>query len=257
MAVTTDRQGGVGLIRLDRPPANSYDKTFMDELNGAIDSIRFDESIRAAVVLSENTRFFSAGADIKMFLESALEFKRALILHAHEILQKIANTHKVFIAAIGGHCLGGGLEIALACDLRFAAEGDYRIGLPESTLGLLPGNGGTQRLARLIGRNKALDMILTGEPVAPTRAFELGIVDKLFPPERLHAEAIAYAEKLATGPALAHGNIKLATVLGFEMPLDAGLSWERELVHELFASDDANEGFAAFVEKRPAKWTGK
>src|SRR5688572_8879047 len=112
MAVTAERQGGVGLIKLDRPPANSYDKTFMDELNVAIDTVRFDESIRAAVILSENARFFSAGADIKMFRESSLEFKRALILHAHEILQKIANTHKVFVAAIGGHCLGGGLEIA-------------------------------------------------------------------------------------------------------------------------------------------------
>src|SRR5215210_979114 len=141
MAVTTDRQDGVGLIKLDRPPANSYDKPFMDELNTAIDFIRFEDSIRAAVVLSENPRFFSAGADIKMFRESSLEFKRALILHAHEILQKIANTHKIFIAAIGGHCLGGGLEIAHSCDLRFAAEGDYRMGLPESTLGLLPGNG--------------------------------------------------------------------------------------------------------------------
>jgi enoyl-CoA hydratase len=256
MAVTTDRQGGVGLIKLDRPPANSYDRTFIDELNAAIDTIRFDESIRSVVVISENPRFFSAGADIKMFRESSLEFKRVLILHAHEILQKIANTHKVFIAAIGGHCLGGGLEIALACDLRFAAEGEYRIGLPESTLGLLPGNGGTQRLARMIGRNKALDMILTGEPVGPSRALELGIVDRLFPPEQLHEQAIVYADKLATGPALAHGNIKLATVLGYEMPLEAGLAWERELVHELFASDDANEGFAAFVEKRPAKWVG-
>jgi enoyl-CoA hydratase/carnithine racemase len=257
MSVTFDRQSGVGLIKLDRPPANSYDKSFMDELNVAIDAIRFDETIKAAVVVSDNPRFFSAGADIMMFRESSLEFKRTLILHAHEILQKIANTHKVFIAAINGHCLGGGLEIALACDLRFAAEGEYRIGLPESTLGLLPGNGGTQRLARAIGRNRALDMMLTGEAVGPAQALEYGIVDKLFPAERLRDEAIAYAERLATGPALAHGNIKLATVLGYEMPLDAGLAWERQLVHELFASDDANEGFAAFVEKRPPRWTGE
>jgi enoyl-CoA hydratase/carnithine racemase len=257
MAVTAERQGGVGLIKLDRPPANSYDKTFMDELNAAIDTVRFDESIKAAVVVSENPRFFSAGADIKMFRESSLEFKRMLILHAHEILQKIANTHKVFIAAINGHCLGGGLEIALACDLRFAAEGEYRIGLPESTLGLLPGNGGTQRLARAIGRNRALDMMLTGDAVGPSQALEYGIVDKLFPPETLRDEAVGYAEKLAEGPALAYGNIKLATVLGYGMPLDAGLAWERQLVHELFASDDANEGFAAFVEKREPKWTGR
>lgn len=257
MAVSFDRQGGVGLIRLDRPPANSYDRIFMDELNAAIDVVRFDESVRSVVVLSENPRFFSAGADIKMLSETSLEFKRAMMLHAHEILQKIAHTQKVFIAAIGGHCLGGGLEIALACDLRLAAEGAYRLGLPESTLGLLPGNGGTQRLARLIGRNRALELMLSGDAVDPSRALELGLVDRLVPAQSLHAEAIAYATRLAEGPTRALGNIKLATVLGYDMPLEAGLALERQLIQDLFASDDATEGCAAFVEKRSPTWSGR
>jgi enoyl-CoA hydratase/carnithine racemase len=208
-------------------------------------------------VLSDNPKFFSAGADIKMLRETSLEFKRALMLHAHEILSKIAHTSKVFLAAINGHCLGGGLEIALACDLRIADEGDYRIGLPESSLGLLPGNGGTQRLARLIGRNRALGLMLSGDAVGPTQALELGIVDRLVPAGAVQEEAIKYAASLAAGPSRAYGNIKLATVLGVEMPLEAGLAWERQLIHELFASEDATEGTAAFVEKRAPEWTGR
>jgi enoyl-CoA hydratase/carnithine racemase len=163
----------------------------------------------------------------------------------------------VFVAAIGGHALGGGLEIALACDLRFAAEGEYRLGLPEVTLGLLPGNGGTQRLTRLIGRARALDLMVTGTAVGPGRALELGIVDRLFPADRLVEEAIDYVARLAKGPSLAIGNIKVASRIGADLPLEGGLALEREAVWRLFMSQDAAEGLAAFAEKRPPQWSGQ
>src|SRR5919206_2974521 len=203
---------GVALIHLNRPPANSYDRAFLDDLNAAVDEVRWDADLKGAVLVSDLApRFFSAGADIANFARSTQQQRVMTVLHAHEILLKIEHTPKLFVAAIGGHALGGGLEIALACDFRFAAEGEYRIGLPEVTLGLLPGNGGTQRLQRLIGRTRALELMLTGAPVDPRRALELGAVDKLFPADRLQDEAIDYVAKLAKGPTLAVGNIKIAT----------------------------------------------
>jgi len=145
--VSVTREGnGVALIHLNRPPANSYDRGLIDDLNAAIDEIRFDESIGVAVLMSDLPKFFSAGADINMFRTVSSKARAMTILHMHEVLLKMEHTPKVIIAAIGGHCLGGGLEIALATDFRFAAEGEYRLGVPEVTLGLLPGNRGTQRL---------------------------------------------------------------------------------------------------------------
>src|SRR5260370_8197752 len=146
----TKEQGCVALVHLNRPPADSYDRQFLDDLNAAIDQIRFDEAIGAAVLMSDLPKFFSAGADIGMFRSVTPKARAMTILHMHEVLLKMEHTPKVFIAAIGGHCLGGGLEIALATDFRFAAEGEYRLGVPEVTLGLLPGNGGTPPPPRFI-----------------------------------------------------------------------------------------------------------
>src|SRR5213082_849460 len=201
---------GVALIHLNRPPANSYDRGFIDELDAAIDEVRFDESVGAVVLTSDLPKFFSAGADINMFRSVTSKARAMTILHMHEVLLKIEHTPKVFIAAIGGHCLGGGLEIALATDFRFAAEGEYRLGVPEVTLGLLPGNGGTQRLPRLIGRQKAMELVLTGKPVDPAAARSLGIVDRLLAPDRLLPEAIEFAASLAQGPTQAIAEIKTA-----------------------------------------------
>jgi enoyl-CoA hydratase/carnithine racemase len=247
---------GVVLIHLNRPPANSYDRAFLDQLNGAVDEVRWDEGIRGAVLVSDLPRFFSAGADITNFSTSTQQQRVMTVLHAHEILLKIEHTPKVFVAAIAGHALGGGLEIALACDFRFASEGDYRVGLPEVSLGLLPGNGGTQRLQRLIGRSRALDMMLTNTSVVPLRALELGILDRVVPPEQLMPTVLEYVGKLANGPTLAIGSIKIATRLGADLPLEGGLALEREAVWRLFASTDAAEGLAAFGEKRAPRWTG-
>jgi len=253
----TKQSDGVALIHLNRPPANSYDRGFIDDLNAAVDVIRFDESIGAAVLTSDLPKFFSAGADIGMFRSATSKARAMTILHMHEVLLKIEHTPKIFIAAIGGHCLGGGLEIALAMDFRFAAEGEYRLGVPEVTLGLLPGNGGTQRLPRLIGRQKAMELLLTGKPLDPKAAAELGIVDRLVAPDRLLPEAVAFAATLAAGPALAIGEIKLAAKQGLELPLESGLALERGGIFRLFETADAKEGLAAFGEKRKPSWKGE
>ena len=255
--VRLEKTDAVGHIVLDRPPANSYDKAFLDDLSLAIDEVRFDAAIKAIVVRSASEKFFSAGADVKMFASTDADYQSAFVIHANEIMSKFERTAKVVVAAINGHCLGGGLEIALCCDFRFAAEGTYNIGLPEVTLGVLPGTGGTQRLPRLIGRQKALDLMLRGAAVQPAQAKELGIVDELFPAAELLAKASDYAAKLATGPTLAIGKIKLATVLGGGMPFESAMLYEHEAVGRLFASDDAREGVTAFSEKRKPTYKGK
>ena len=256
VSVSKERDG-VALIHLNRPPANSYDRGFIDDLNQAIDDVRFDESVAAVVMTSDLPKFFSAGADIGMFRTVTPRARAMTILHMHEVLLKIEHTPKVFIAAIGGHCLGGGLEIALANDFRFAAEGDYRLGVPEVTLGLLPGNGGTQRLPRLIGRQKAMELLLTGKPLDPKTAATLGIVDRLLPADQLLPDAVAFAASLASGPTVAIGEIKLAAKQGVEMSLEGALALERGGIFRLFETADAKEGLEAFAQKRKPSWKGE
>jgi enoyl-CoA hydratase/carnithine racemase len=257
VSVSRERDG-VALIHLNRPPANSYNRAFLDDLNAAVDEVRWDDDLHGAVLVSDLApRFFSAGADITNFLSSTQQQRVMTVLHAQEILLKIERTPKVFVAAISGHALGGGLEIALACDFRFAAEGEYRIGLPEVTLGLLPGNGGTQRLTRLVGRTRALDMMITNQQVNAARALELGLVDRVFGVDELLEKALDYVAQLAKGPTLAIGNIKIATRLGADLPMEGALALEREAVWRLFMSEDAAEGLAAFGEKRTPEWKGR
>ena len=260
MAVALSKEGKVGVVRFNRPPANSYDHDFMRELDQAIYEARFDRDVKVIVLTSELPRFFCAGADVKALAEGDDHYRSMFDLHAHETLAKLERTPKLVIAAINGHCLGGGLEIALACDLRFMARGDERgprIGLPEITLGVIPGTGGTQRLPRLIGLSKAIDLMVTGEGVLADRALELGIVDKVFDPEALLPETIKYADKLATGPSLAVGAVKLAAQQGAAVPLEYGNLIEREILRRIFETQDANEGMTAFGEKRQPTWQGK
>jgi enoyl-CoA hydratase/carnithine racemase len=256
MAVEYSREGAVGFITLDKPPANSYDLAFMEELGGCVRSAAEDDGAEAVILRSGSERFFSAGADIKAFHANGVEENMAMIRRAHEALSEIARTPKVFIAQIGATALGGGLEMALACDLRFGAEGEYVLGLPEATLGLLPGNGGTQRLPRLIGASKALDLMVTGRTISSSEAAELGILDRLFAADELEGETRKYAEKLAGGASEAIGSIKLAVYGGIERPLDEGLETERTLVEPLFESGDAREGISAFMEKRKPEFGG-
>jgi len=257
VSVRLEKQDSVGHIVLDRPPANSYDRSFLDELDSAIEDARRDASVKAIVVRSANERFFSAGADISVFAKGNLDAQSAFVVCANDAMGKFESTPKVVVAAINGHCLGGGLEIALCCDFRIAAEGSYRIGLPEVTLGLLPGTGGTQRLPRLIGRQKALDLMLTGRTLTPPEALAAGIVDDVVPAGELLDRVITRARTYATGPTFAIGRIKRAAVQGFGMRLDEGLKLERQLLIDLFKSADAKEGVTAFVEKRKPSYTGK
>src|SRR5919206_4140681 len=219
MAVEYSREGSVGYITLDKPPANSYDLAFMEELGGCVRSAAEDDGAGAVILRSGSERFFSAGADIRAFDANSVEGNMAMIRQAHESLSEMARTPKVFVAQIGATALGGGLEMALACDLRFGAEGEYVLGLPEATLGLLPGNGGTQRLPRLIGVSKALDLMVSGRTITPSEAHALGILDRLFPAEELEEETRKYAQKLAGGEREAIGSLKLAGHGGMETAL--------------------------------------
>jgi len=257
MAVRLEKQDAIGHIVLDRPPANSYDRAFLDELDASIQSAKTDAAIKAIVVRSASEKFFSAGADVAVFAKSDLDVQNAFVLCANEAMSKFESTPKVVIAAINGHCLGGGLEIALCCDFRIAAEGTYKIGLPEVSLGLLPGTGGTQRLPRLIGRQKALGLMLRGTTLSPLDARDAGIVDEVVPAADLLARATAMAQEFASGPSYARGEIKLAAVQGFGTTLKEGLAIERAALIRLFKSEDARAGVKAFVEKRKPEYKGR
>jgi enoyl-CoA hydratase/carnithine racemase len=256
MAVALSHEGAVGYITLDKPPANSYDKQFMDELSAAVDEAGGDDAVKVVVVRSASKRFFSAGADVKAFTENSTDGNMEMIEVAHRGLGRIAEIPKVFIAQIEGHALGGGLEIGLACDLRFGARGGYRLGVPEVTLGLLPGNGGTQRLPRLIGVSPALDMMVTGRQLSPGEAHAFGILDRLFAAAETAEQTKTYAERLAAGATRAIGEIKLAVHEGLAGSLSEGLAGERRRIRELFGSADGQEGLRAFVEKRKPEFKG-
>src|SRR6266540_2509419 len=248
--VRLEKQDSIGHIVLDRPPANSYDRAFMEDLDAAIEDARKDDAVRAIVVRSASERFFSAGADVSVFAKSDLDAQNAFVVCANGAMSKFESTPKVVIAAINGHCLGGGLEIALCCDFRIAAEGGYKIGLPEVTLGLLPGTGGTQRLPRLIGRQKALELMLRGHELVDDAGILRLLRRERRPAADLQARAIERARSYAEGPSYAVGQIKLAAVQGFGRPLAEGLAIEREALIRLFKGEDAREGVKAFAEKR-------
>ena len=257
MAVDFSVEQGVASISLNRAPANAYDWQMLNDLSQAIRHVREDANVRVVVVRSALPKFFCSGADISTLKDSdRAQFANFLTL-AHETVDMIQRTPKIFIAAVAGHCLGGGLELALCCDFRFAAAGKYRIGLAEVNLALSPGMGGTQRLPRLIPKSRALHMMVTGEPLGPEQALEWGIVDRVFPEEIFQDEVNRYAQKLAAGPTMAQGYIKLSVNTGLETSLSEGLAIERAHQNQLFASGDVAEGLKAFLEKRPPKYQGK
>ncbi len=258
MPVRLEREGAVGVIVLDRPPANSYDYALLQELARIVDEARFDDAIRALVVASASDRFFSAGADVAAFKAASARQRAMIALLAHETFRKLEHSPLVCVAAIAGHALGGGLELALACDLRFAARGSYRIGLPEVGLGLFPGSGGTQRLPRVVGLPRALDLIGGARQLSPEEAHHLGIVDRLYDDgASCRAAAVEYGARVAEGPAEAIGRAKSVVQQGFGAPLDLGLALEREAIAHVFATEDAAEGIEAFLEKRQPSFRGR
>ncbi len=255
--IRTRVEDHVGHIEIGKPKANTYDLDMMHEIDQAVEELRFDDAARVIVLESTVPGFFSAGADIEMLKKSLPDFKAMFCLHCQETLDKFAKTPKVVLASINGHCVGGGLEIALSCDLRMMAKDSGKIGLPEVTLGVLPGTGGTQRLPRLVGASRALDLMITGKLLTPDEALAIGLVNYVYPAESFAKDVHAYATALAHGPSRAVSLIKRSVVEGIEMPLTAGLALERELQNRLFITEDAKEGLSAFTEKRKPAFKGR
>jgi enoyl-CoA hydratase/carnithine racemase len=253
---------GLALITLENPPANGYSYAMMRDLDEAILRARFDVAVELIVIAGAGEKFFCAGADISMLDAVEPNFKYNFCLHANETLLRLEHTPKLVLAAIGGHCVGGGLEIALACDLRIARCGSGKCGLPEVALGVLPGTGGTQRLGRLLGKPRAIELMATGRTFDFDEAERLGIVDRQIEAaseaeflERVFEYAGQFLRPGRSSTAVGH--IKRAVQTGVELPLEAGLALERELQQRLFTSEDAKEGIRAFTEKRPPRFQGQ
>ncbi len=250
---------GVAVITMDDPPANTYTYEMNRQLDDAILKARMDNDAHVIMLTGAGDKFFSAGANIRMLNSADPTFKYYFCLHANETLLRLEHTPKLVIAAINGHCVGGGLEIAMAADLRIARQDAGKIGLPEVNLGVLPGTGGTQRMSRLVGKSKAIELIATGNTFSFEEAKELGIVNDVFERENFMDNVLEYARQFCppNKAAKAVGRIKRAIQTGWEIPLEAALALERENQQLLFQTEDAKEGLAAYVEKRPAEFKAK
>jgi enoyl-CoA hydratase len=257
-----ETRGGVAILTLQDPPANTYTYEMMQDLDAAILRARMDDDVWVLVLRGAGDRFFCAGANINMLNSVTPQFKYYFCLHANETLNRLEQTPKLVIAALNGHTVGGGLEIAMAADLRIARRGAGKIGLPEVSLGVLPGTGGTQRLARLVGKPQAIELMVTGRTFDFDEAQRLGIVNDVRDADSADAfieDVLAYAARF-TPPNMASkaiGNIKRAVQTGAELPFQDALAVERELQQLLFQSADAKEGLAAYVEKRKADFRGR
>lgn len=257
-----DVQDRVAVLTLDDPPANTYTHEMMVQLDQAIVRARFDEDAEVIVVTGAGEKFFCAGANIQMLSEVTSGFKYCFCLHANETLNRFEHTPKLVIAALNGHTVGGGLEIAMAADIRIARKDGGQCGLPEVALGVLPGTGGTQRMVRIVGKAKAIELMAGGDTFGFDKALELGLVNQVIEAESrddFFAKVMEYAKKFTTPnkAVRAVGNIKRSVQSGAEVPFELALTLERELQQQLFQSQDAKEGLSAYVEKRKAEFTGK
>ena len=255
---------GVFTIELNDPPANTYSYEMMRELDEAILAARMDPGVHVIVLAGAGEKFFCAGANIGMLKDADPEFKYYFCLHANETLNRLEQTPKLVIAALNGHTVGGGLEVALAADIRIARRDAGRIGLPEVALGVLPGTGGTQRLTRLVGQARAIDLMATGRLLSMDEAKTLGLVNDVWGEAELKgrafAEAVAEYARQFTPPnkaSRAVGRMKRAVQSGVEAGFAEGLAIERELQQLLFQGEDAKEGLAANLEKRKPQFTGR
>ena len=252
-------ENGVAILTLDDPPANTYSYEMNLQLDRAILKARMDPDVYVILLTGAGDKFFCAGANIQMLTQADPTFKYYFCLHANEMLLRLENTPKLVIAAINGHCVGGGLEVAMAADLRIARKDSGKIGLPEVNLGVLPGTGGTQRLARIVGKSKAIELMATGSTFPFEEALALGMINSILPRENFMEEVVKYARKFCppNKAANAVGRIKRAVQSGWEIPLESGLALERENQQLLFQSEDAKEGLAAYLEKRPPAFKAK
>jgi enoyl-CoA hydratase/carnithine racemase len=252
-------EDGIAIFEMDDPPANTYSYDMMQQLDSAILKARMDESVHVIVMRGAGEKFFSAGASIPMLTKADPQFKYYFCLHANETLCRLGQTPKLVIAALNGHTVGGGLEIALACDIRIAKKEGGKIGLPEVNLGVLPGTGGTQRFARAIGRARALELMATGRTFSFEEALEMDLIHYIYEKETFWQDVMDYARQFCppNKASRAVGRIKRSVVTGVEIPFAEALGLERELQQLLFTSEDAKEGLAAYVEKRAANFKGK
>jgi enoyl-CoA hydratase len=253
---------GVAVLTLNDPPANTYSYEMMQELDRSILAARMDESAQVIVITGRGEKFFCAGANIQMLSSVTPEYKYYFCLHANETLSRLEQTPKLVIAAINGHCVGGGLEVAMAADIRIARRNAGKMGLPEVSLGVLPGTGGTQRMVRIVGKSRAIELMTTGELFDFERGLELGLVNHIYEAgtgEAFMQQVMEYARgfTLPNKAARAVGRIKRSVQSGAEIPFEYGLALERELQQQLFQSEDAREGLDAYVNKRKPQFKGK
>jgi enoyl-CoA hydratase len=257
--VKYENDGGLAIIQMDDAPANTYTYEMMQQLDTAILRARMEENVHVIVLRGAGEKFFSAGASIPMLTKADPTFKYYFCLHANETLSRFEQTPKLVIAALNGHTVGGGLEIAMACDIRIAKKEGGKIGLPEVNLGVLPGTGGTQRIARIIGRARAIELMATGRTFSFEEALEFGLIHYIYERESFWDDVVAYARQFCppNKASRAVGRIKRAVVTGSEVGFGEALGIERELQQLLFTSEDAKEGLKAYVEKRQPEFKGK
>ena len=252
--VISERDGAVGVVTINRPrQLNALSSAVLAELVDALETHDRDDEIRA-IILTGGTEVFAAGADLKEFSgKSAVEM---LAGNRVGLFDRVRGIAKPIIAAVSGYALGGGCEVAMLCDMVIASE-TARFGQPEINVGLMPGAGGTQRLARTVGKAKAMEMVLVGAPIDAQTAERLGIVNRVVPVAELMDTARTLAQKIASRPPLSVKLTKQAVLKAFELPLTEAVEYERKLFYLLFASEDAQEGISAFIEKRPPNFQGR
>jgi enoyl-CoA hydratase/carnithine racemase len=250
---------GIAVIELDNAPANTYSYEMMRQLDEAILQARFDEQVHVLLLRGAGEKFFCAGADVAMLNAVTPTYKYYFCLHANETLIRLEQTPKLVIAALNGHTVGGGLEIALACDIRIARRNAGKIGLPEINLGVLPGTGGTQRMARALPKNKAIELMTEGKLISFEEAQGLGLVNYVYEPEGYWERVMEYAKTFCPPNRAARtvGRIKRSVQSGSEIALSEALALERELQQLCFQSEDAKEGIAAYMEKRKGNFAGR
>jgi len=252
--IVEKKPNGVGLIQFNRPKVmNALNRATMDEVVDALTQFQGDADVRAAIITG-NERAFAAGADIAEFQnKTTVDMLTAYRFQQYEFIRKYP---KPIIAAVSGWCLGGGCELAMICDMIVASE-SARFGQPEINLGLIPGAGGTQRLARAVGKALAMEMILADRKITAQEAYQFGLVNQIAPVELYLERAIQLAEKVASMSPLAASLAKESILKVYELSLDDGLEYERKNFYLLFSSKDKEEGVSAFLEKRKPQWTGK
>lgn len=256
--VKYNAHNGIALLELHNPPVNGYSFEMFKQLDQAIIKARFDKGVHVIILTGAGEKFFCAGADIDMLKSAEPNFKYNFCLHANETLLRLEHTPKLVIAAINGHCVGGGLEIAMAADIRIAKAGCGKLGLPEVALGVLAGTGGTQRLGRILGKSKAIELMISGETFDEEKALDLGVINDIYDEKDFMKQINTYAEQFCppNKAAMAVGHIKRSVQSGVDLPLESGLALERELQQKLFTSADAKEGIKSFLAKKKPEFKG-